>query len=190
MHGLGGVFAELFAHRGIGRVTTHHPPNGKEEVVIDAMHQLPEPSGPPAAPAATTSADVPVTDKERILKLFSTNGDQLELIDNRLKAKSGRDYQRRLTYLTLYGHEVHGRTSLPRSDLTTILKSAKVMDSNARAWLAKKVGFTVDGDDRLKLIVGAREEAVTFLNEIADPNVADEWNPDTKTPRTKSKKNP
>ncbi len=132
----------------------------------------------------------PQSDGARVLNIFRANGSMLDLIDNRLKAKNGSDYLRRLTYLFLYAHELHGRSSTPKTELIAVLKEGKIWDSNASTWLKKKKGFKVDGDDRVELIGAGRDEAKKALNDALDSNVADEWNPDTKTvkQRTQRKK--
>jgi hypothetical protein len=185
MESLGGVFNELFSQRGVGRThqqgTTHI--FSKEQPAVDA------PKGIPAAPevngVASTSnppAQAPALPPEltRISEIFRANGETLELIENRLKAKSGMDYVRRLTYLFLYAHELHGRQWTPRADLLAVLKEAKVLDPNARSWLKNKKGFRVDPEDRIQLIQGGREEAQKALIEALDQNVTDDWNPDKK----------
>jgi hypothetical protein len=192
MHGLGDVFGELFAQRGVGRVV--QPGAGRtlvKDVVIDETKQLApaspaEPEQTQAPAAETNGAPKPPDDKERILKIFATNGETLELIDNRLKATSAADYYKRLTYLFLYGHELQGRTTAPKAELVTVLKAAKVYDPNCRTWLTKKNGFNVDGEDRLKLFTGSRELAAKALDEALDPNVPDQWNPDTRTVKTRA----
>ncbi len=106
MNGLSDVFGELFAQRGVGRVT---PPGGArsfiKEVVIDDTKQLPpapstEPEQQQAIPE-TNGAQKPATDRDRILRIFSVTADTLELTDNRLKATTAADYYRRLTYMVL-----------------------------------------------------------------------------------------
>ena len=189
MHGLGDVFGELFARAGTARVV---PQKGGhtliKDLVIDDAKQL-----PPAAPingeqqavSMATSTPEPTRDKDRVLKVFAVDGETLELIDNRLKATTAADYYKRLTYLFLYGHELHGRTSAPKAELVTVLKAAKVYDPNCRTWLKQKKGFIVDGEDRLKLIAGSREQAKKTLDEALDPNVSDEWNPDNRIVKTR-----
>jgi hypothetical protein len=189
MHGLGDVFGELFARAGTARVV---PQKGGhtliKDLVIDDAKQL-----PPAAPingeqqavSMATSTPELTRDKDRVLKVFAVNGETLELIDNRLKATTAADYYKRLTYLFLYGHELHCRTSAPKAELVTVLKAAKVYDPNCRTWLKQKKGFNVDGEDRLKLIAGSREQAKKTLDEALDPNVSDEWNPDNRIVKTR-----
>ena len=185
MQGLGDVFGELFAQRGVGRTLSQ--PNGRtllrNDMVHDDLKRL-----PPAPPDAADHVEQPiekktgqaVTNKDRLLEIFSISGETLELADNRLKASSAADYYRRLTYLFLYAQELLGRTPTPKSDLVTILKDAKVYDANCRTWLKQKKGFSVDSEDRLKLIAGAREQAMKALDEALDGNLPDEWNPDSK----------
>lgn len=189
---LGGVFGDLFLQRGATRTGIQTRTMSSPDAVPEQTSlPLPESTAlnikQPVAPATPTPATLPV-DKERMLKIFAENGEKLELRDIRLKAKNGAEYHRRLTYLFLYAHELLGRSTTPRSELTTIFNEAKVMNSNSRTWLGKRVGFTVDPDGRTKLREGAREEAVKFLDEIGDPNIEDEWNPDTRAVKTRSKK--
>jgi hypothetical protein len=108
----------------------------------------------------------------------------------RIVSRGTADYYRRLTYLFLYAHELQGRMTTPKAELVKILKDAKVFDPNCGAWLKQKKGFTADPEDRLKLNVGAREQAIKVLDEALDPNVTDQWNPDNRTikPRGPKKK--
>jgi hypothetical protein len=191
MQGLGDVFGELFAQRGVGKASTvvrHFPRE-------TATKELGLPQGVPAAettntaPAAPTAvAAVASDDQARVLKLFHLNGDKLELIDNRLKASKQADYVKRLTYIYLYAHECHGRGSIPAGDVRDVLRSAKVLDTsgNANRWLLRRVGIADDGDDRLKLTVVGREAAIAVLNEALNPTIADTWNPDQHVPKVRS----
>jgi hypothetical protein len=181
MHGLGDVFGELFAQRGVGRAIS---PGGlrtfTKEVALDATKQLmpaePEPPSPQANGAQKLSPE-----KERLLKIFTVAGEIIELAENRLKAKSAADYYKRLTYLFIYAQEILlGRSSAPKGELMAVLTAAKVNNGNCRFWLGKKNGFTVDSEDRMKLIAGAKEQAIKTIDEMLDSNVPDEWNPDTR----------
>lgn len=191
MHGLGDVFGELFAQRGVGRVVL---PAAARTLVRDTIVETK--NLPPAQP----EAEVPVIEskqgigspeKDKALKIFNVNGEAIELVDNRLKAKSAADYYKRLTYLFIYAQELLlGRTLAPKGELIVVLKEAKVYDANCRFWLKQKKGFTVDAEERMKLIAGAREQAVKAVDEALDNNLPDGWNPDTKAakPRAAKKK--
>ena len=182
MQTVGGFFGELFANR-VGKPSPsmsrlfNREPNG-----IDITHQiLPpgqetqhDPPPPPPPPAAETD------DKVRIGKLFRENGQTLNLIDRRLKAKNGQEFTRRLAYLFLYAHELHGRFVVPRADVVAVMKEGKIWDSNASFWLNKKIGFKVDAEERMELLGEGRDEAKKYLVEALDPNVPDEWSPDKK----------
>jgi hypothetical protein len=120
------------------------------------------------------------SDLTHIGEIFRQKGEELELIDNRLKAKSGMDYARRLTYLALYASELHGRDWVAKASITAILKEGKIWDNNSRAWLKKKEGFRTDPDDKMQLIKGGRDEAKKALVEFIDPNVQETWHPDKK----------
>jgi len=186
MHGLGDVFGELFAQRGVGRTL---PPGTQrtfvKDIVLDQTRQLApgqqteQEQPPPPPPPPATKVD---PERERVLKVFTLEGETLELSENRLKAKSAADYYKRLTYLFIYAQEVVlARTSAPKAELIEVLKAAKVYDANCRFWLKQKKGFTVDNEDRMKLIAGAKEQAKQVITDTLDSNVADGWNPDTKS---------
>lgn len=168
--------AEFFVHRGAQRITTPRVP-GPQDIVIEHGKALPPgaPSPPPPAPPAAETDD-----KLRAAKLFRENGQTLNLIDRRLKAKSGQDFVKRLTCLFLYAHELHGRFQVPRADVIAVLKEGKIWDSNASTWLNKKIGFKADTEDRFELLGEGRDDAKKYLIEALDPNVQDEWSPDKK----------
>lgn len=163
-------------HRGVQPRTVHRP-SLQPEILIQQHKALPpadlEVSTPPSAPPETN-------DKIRIGKLFRENGQTLNLIDRRLKAKTGQDFTRRLTYLFLYAHELHGRYAILRTDVIAVLKEGKIWDSNASVWLNKTIGFKVDAEERLELLGEGRDDARQYLVEAIDPNIADEWSPDKK----------
>lgn len=185
IEGLGGVFGDLFIQRGAVKTTRPTAADTPKTGLLPFM----EPAETETPPVPEQPAN-PEQDSERtkILKLFSLNGNSLELIDNRLKAKSCADYYRRLTYLTIYAYECQGRLA-SWEDLLKILKKGKVWNANSRSWLSKKAGYARDDEDRLKLIVGAREEAQKILSEALDPNIDDKWNPDRSTTGKRRKKN-
>jgi hypothetical protein len=194
IHGLGDVFGDLFAQRGVGRVVQQAGARTLiKDIVIDEAKQLaPAPTDIEQVDTmAEKKTDHQPTEKDRLFRIFNLNGEALELADNRLKATSAADYYKRLTYLFIYAQELLlGRSLAPKSDLVTVLKEAKVFDANCRFWLKQKKGFTVDAEDRMKLIAGAREQAIKALDEALDNNLPEGWNPDTKTvkPRAARKK--
>jgi hypothetical protein len=153
--GMSESLAEFFVHRGAQRTTQHRVP-ATHEMVIDHDKALP-PGDPAPPPPPSTPAET--DDKVRIGKLFRENGQTLDLIDRRMKAKNGQEFTRRLTYLFLYAHELHGRFAVPRADVIAVLKEGKIWDSNASTWLNKKIGFKVDSDERMELLGEGRDEA-------------------------------
>jgi hypothetical protein len=191
MQGLGDVLGDFFIQRGTVRTTHRGPHFNKEVPLLAGPNDLPpaEPgtnhAGAQDETAELVEEQQTPTDRPRLLKIFKVKDDTFELHDNRLKATTSADYLRRLTYLFLYAHECYGRTSAPESDLTTVLRSAKMIDGsgNAYRWLKKRIGIADDGDGRIKLVAKGREEAVKALNEALDPKVDDAWNPDKKQPR-------
>jgi hypothetical protein len=190
MHGLGAVFEELFAQRGVGR--TVQPAGQRTSVramtIDESKHLSPTPPLEAEQPPIGQTPPAPKADpeRERVLKIFRLEGKTLELSENRLKAKSAADYYKRLAYLVIYAHEiVLGETSAPKAEVIEVLKAAKVYDANCRFWLKQRKGFTVDTEDRMKLIAGAKEQAIKAVIEVLDSNVADGWNPDTRTAKAR-----
>jgi hypothetical protein len=198
MTGLGDVFAEVFAQRGVGRVGTQNTRIHSTEKVIDLSKQLPETGTLPTGATSPKNhqdekpLEQPTThhtDRERLLQIFSTDGETIEVMDNRLKATSAAEYYKRLTYLFVYAQEILlKRPAAPKAELITILKVAKVYDPNCSFWLKQKKGFTVDEEGRIKLNAGAKEYAVKTITEISDSNVPDLWNPDTRSKKPRSRK--
>jgi hypothetical protein len=198
MQALGSVFGDLFAQRGTVRAAQQFPILPPTQSPTFEAGRLPAP--PPAiAPDEPTipPADVtttPVTeanpDKVGVLRIFSSNGDKLELMDNRLKASNASDYVRRLTYLFLYAHECHGRMSVAEQDLNALIQTAKMMDpsGNARTWIRKRIGIADEGEGRLKLTFKGREDAQNALRNAVDTNIPDVWNPDKVPPKPKGTK--
>ena len=180
MQTVGGFFGELFANR-IGK-----PQPGtnrlfsREHNDIKITHQLPAPEPETHQPPPPPPQHAETDDKVRIGKLFRENGQTLNLIDRRLKAKNAQDAIRRLTYLFLYANELHGRFSTLRTDVIAVLKEGKIWDSNASTWLKKKIGFKVDTEERMELLGEGRDDAKKYLVEALDPSIADDWTPDKK----------
>lgn len=148
------------------------------EAPIDV--QIVEPAGleqviSPNTPSATDPdhATAPASD-EWITQLFRVEGQQLKLIEPRLKANSRRDHVARLSCLFLLAHELLGRQRIVRSDLNAALKNATVYDSNAASYISSSNDFIKDDDD-LSLSMAGRENAKRFLAEVLDPGVTGHW---------------
>jgi hypothetical protein len=182
MQAFGDVLGELVGNRGAGPRQGNPGPFSRE-VVDPVAKSLPAPAN--GAPS-TTEDEVTTNlwdEMKNVMVFFRAKGDGLELIDNRLKAKTGSDFYRRLTYLFLYAHELHGRHSASKASVIAILKDGKVWDGNASKWLTSKKGLrpTTEGDEpHLQLLATSRDEAKKVLIDALNPNVKDEWNPDTK----------
>jgi hypothetical protein len=190
MQSLGGVFGDLFAQRGVVRLPSQlagaparQPPIVQGvTLAIPPSVELPEVLNPPSS----VNPD-PNSDKEKITAFFSSSGEKLELIDNRLKASSGADYLRQLTYLFLYAHELHGRMSVPERDLNIMLTAAKMMDGsgNTRRWLRARVGIADEGEGNVKLNNVGRDAAKKTLRDALDTNIVVAWNPDSAASKPK-----
>ncbi len=141
---------------------------------LDLQHQM------EAKPVAQLAGDA-----ERLGNIFEPDGEDFKLEENRLKADSSLEYARRLSYLFLYAHELHGRKPIPVTNLRKILDASKVWDNNTRHELRQKMAVEIDGDN-IRLKKAGRERAIQVLNEILDINHADPgWTPESKTKAVK-----
>ena len=117
---------------------------------IDAIAQL------PAAPN---------NDADRLRHIFRHNGEQLQLMETRLKAANKLDAARRLTYLVLlYSRDVDGREEIPRTDLNDILKGVGLYDNNTATWIGKSADLIVERD-MVGLRLSGQEEARKVLTD-------------------------
>jgi hypothetical protein len=198
MQALGSVFGDLFAHRGTVRLPPRIAGTQTKQaatiqgvtLAIPAAVETPAVSNAEPTPPPTPASTDGHPSKTDLATFFAENGDNLELIDNRLKASSQADYTRQLTYLFLYAHEAHGRMSVPERDLNTLLNAAKVMDANGntRSWLRKRVGIVDEGDSNVKLNAGGRDGAKKALRDALDVNLPVTWSPDAISTKPKSSK--
>lgn len=150
MQGIGGVLGDFFIQRGSARAIAARQAM-MEPQLIEAQTELPL---LPAGPAKVLPLTAPATSLQPVFRtaeelgeLFTTDGERLELSDNRLKASNQSDYLRRLTYFFLYAHECQGRASITEDDLKTVLRENKVWDraGNAAKWLKRRIGIANDG---------------------------------------------
>jgi len=177
---VGEALTAVFADRITAR------PRGVQRIVspIDTTGKLLSPALAPqdqGEPPSSAVGDAPTGgDQERLRKIFEYEGEELRLEDGRLKADSGQDYVRRLTFLFLYAHELEGRKPIPYATLRRIIEAAKLWDSNTRHALAHKLPIEI-ADDNVRLKAQGRELAIATLNEILEPNHPDPgWTPETK----------
>jgi hypothetical protein len=159
MQSVGDVLVEYFENRSASQ-RQGNPRLFSHDVLEPAAKSLAAPLG-----GAAVSVEAEVTpnlsdELKNALKFFRPKGKELELIENRLKAKNGMDFVRRLTYFFLYAHELQGRISASKTSIIAILKDGKVWDPNASKWLTKKQGLrdANEGDEeRLQLIGPSRD---------------------------------
>src|SRR5258708_17302061 len=165
IQGLGGVLGDFFVQRGTARVPSQAPSSLlKRDLSLPSPPTIaltPENGNSTSVPDGSNPAGPNGTGLAGITRIFSLNGETLELADNRLKAKTLADYLKRLTYLFLYAHELHGHSSVSSEQLKEVLRANKAWDryGNAGRWLAKRIGLANDGDDRIKLTTKGREDA-------------------------------
>jgi predicted RNA-binding Zn-ribbon protein involved in translation (DUF1610 family) len=150
------------------------PPGAPVGERVKETAKEPVHDGEDVSAVTTSSGENTSSDAERLRNVFSYEGEQLRLIEPRLKAGSHLDAARRLSYLVLYAHELEGRTRVPRSEVNDVLKDASLFDSNSSKWLSQSPDLA-SGSDSVGLKVPGREKARKILNEILDPDVPNEW---------------
>ncbi|MBE8987012.1 zinc ribbon domain-containing protein [Nostoc sp. LEGE 12450] len=115
-------------------------------------------------------------DADKLKHIFRHNGEQLQLMETRLKAGNRLDAGRRLTYLVLlYSLDVDGREEIPRNELNDILKRVGLYDNNAITWIGKSADLIVERD-MVGLRLSGQEQARKVLAEVLDDKITGKWN--------------
>ncbi len=137
-----------------------------------------EPNGENLVPAIDTVVQLPAVQggaAEKLKQIFRHNGEQLQLMETRLKAANKLDAARRLTYLVLlYSLEVDGREEIPRNDLNDILKRVGLYDNNTATWIGKSAEL-ISERELVGLRLSGQEQARKVLTEVLDRSVEDKW---------------
>ncbi|MGG6266257.1 hypothetical protein ACQ4M3_05385 [Leptolyngbya sp. AN03gr2] len=135
-------------------------------------------NGAELAPSIETVAQLPIAqsdDADKLRQIFRHNGEQLQLMETRLKAANKLDAARRLTFLgLLYFREVEGREEIPRTDLNDILKRVGLYDNNTATWLGKSADL-ISEREMVGLRLSGQEQAHKVLAEVLDRAVEDKW---------------
>lgn len=114
------------------------------------------------------------TELEQLKKIFKEDGENISLLETRLKATSKRDYGIRLALVFLYYKHLLGIDNVPRSNLTAILKDASVEDSNFRYWLRNNPLIGVS-NNLVHIKAPGKDKAKKYLTEIFDSEIKDKW---------------
>lgn len=182
---VGDALSAVFADRITGKPRTAQHVRQQAESVRTMLPAPAEQQGSdaeelaPQMPATTNPA--PENDQQRLRQIFEYEGDEVRLEEDRLKADSGQDYARRLTYLFLYAHELEGRKPVPYAGVKKILETAKIWDNNTRHALTHKMAVEIE-NEMVRLKSGGRKAAMAALTEILDPSHPDPgWAPETRT---------
>ncbi len=135
--------------------------NENNKSTIDTVAQLPGANG---------------IDADKLKQIFRHNGEQLQLMETRLKAANRLDAARRLTYLVLlYSLDVDGREEVPRTELNETLKSVRLYDNNTATWIGKSADLIVERD-MVGLRLSGQEQARKVLAQVLDRSIEDKWN--------------
>jgi hypothetical protein len=183
---MGEALAAILAER----ITTRpRPPQRTIEHVDTTPPLLPPPpaaNAPQEVTATPPSTSPPQgTDQQRLHQIFEYDGEEIRLQEDDLKAESGQDYARRLTYLFLLAHETEGRKPIAYESLKRILDTAKIWDNNTRHALTHKMAVEIEGT-MVRLKGAGRKQALTALDEILNPsNTTPGWTPENKTRTSK-----
>ncbi|MDZ7957108.1 MAG: hypothetical protein RMY34_04240 [Aulosira sp. DedQUE10] len=169
-----------------GQMTPGKPPNGRP-VIRDLNNAEPqqlslfnnESSDENNKSTIDTVAELPAAygiDADKLKQIFRYNGEQLQLMETRLKAANRLDAARRLTYLVLlYSLDVDGREEIPRNELNDILKRVGLYDTNASTWIGKSPELIVERD-MVGLRLSGQEQARKVLTEVLDDKIKGKWN--------------
>jgi hypothetical protein len=111
---------------------------------------------------------------EQLKKIFKEDGENISLLETRLKAKSKRDYGIRLALVFLYYKHLSGIDNVPRSNLTAILEDASVEDANFRYWLGNNPLIGVN-NNQVHIKAPGKDAAREYITEIFNPEIKDKW---------------
>ncbi|MBD2412765.1 hypothetical protein FACHB389_07140 [Nostoc calcicola FACHB-389] len=138
----------------------YEPTAENNEATINAVAQLPAAHG---------------VDADKLRQIFRYNGEQLQLMETRLKAANKIDAARRLTFLVLlYSLDVDGREEIPRTELNDILKRVRLYDNNIITWISKSADLIVE-KDTVGLRLSGQEQARKVLTEVLDRAIEGKW---------------
>ncbi|ALF52144.1 hypothetical protein ACX27_03625 [Nostoc piscinale CENA21] len=169
-----------------GQMIPGKPPTGRP-VIRDVSNAEPqqlslfnyEPSTENNKPTIDTVAQLPAAngvDAEKLRQIFRHNGEQLQLMETRLKATNRLDAARRLIFLVvLYSLDVDGRQEIPRTELNDILKRVGLYDNNTATWIGKSADLIVERD-MVGLRLSGQEQARKILTQVLDRSIEDKWN--------------
>ncbi|QKQ76515.1 zinc ribbon domain-containing protein [Nostoc sp. TCL240-02] len=169
-----------------GQMTPGKPPNSRS-VIRDLSNAEPqqlslfndESGDENNKSTIDTVAQLPAAhgiDADKLKHIFRHNGEQLQLMETRLKAGNRLDAGRRLTYLVLlYSLDVDGREEIPRNELNDILKRVGLYDNNAIAWIGRSADLIVERD-MVGLRLSGQEQARKVLAEVLDDKITGKWN--------------
>jgi hypothetical protein len=161
---------------GIGRVD----PRGRQPLALQPP--LLNPDNQPPNHSSVQPPNESESGKDRLAKVFEFVGEQISLIDPRLKATSKLDYGKRLTCLLLFAHQHEGRNRLSRATVVEVLRSASVYDSNILSWI-RRTSDLVHDDSSIGLSVPGREFVRKILDELAGEGSNDGWMPTSQPQR-------
>ncbi len=178
-------FSQLLAGLASPAITGQPVVTSNVNPVVDTSARLAAPASNGTSETDTTEpdeAEPPVVDSHngqlsQVLRpIFTVKDDRLLFDTTALKAKSRRDYVKRAVYLYLLGSAALGRPSVPRGDITEVLKERRVYDGNARSFLSADPKLRRD-EDSIELTAESRAEAEQYAKDVSDSSLPDKWRP-------------
>lgn len=115
-----------------------------------------------------------IPELEKLKTIFKEDGENISLLETRLKAKSKRDYGIRLALVFLYYKHLSGVDNVPRNSLTTVLEDASVEDANFRFWLGNNPLVGVN-NNFVHIKAPGKDAAKDYITEIFNPEIKDKW---------------
>jgi hypothetical protein len=110
----------------------------------------------------------------KVKKIFKDDGEKTTLQETRMKAKSKRDYGKRLALVFLYYKSLLGMDNVPRKSLNAVMEDASVADGNFRYWLANNPQIGIS-NDMVQIKAPGKDAAKKIVEEIFNPEIKDKW---------------
>jgi RNA polymerase subunit RPABC4/transcription elongation factor Spt4 len=106
-----------------------------------------------------------------LVKIFSSDNDELKLINQRLKYSGKRDHAIRITLVALYAYSIINRPQISKSIINKMLQDAAVLDTNYTTWLGRCDEIKKIDGDLLELNLPGKDAAIEILKEFLNPSV-------------------
>ena len=119
--------------------------------------------------------------------IFKQEGDKISLIQPTLKAKSKNDFLKRLICLFLQFKKDMGVETVPRNELTILMKQCSIEDGNSRATVGHEKSLFRSDSTGVELLLPGSEFVKEIKSEMMNSEIPNTWKIGTKGKSRKSK---